>query len=443
MALISQLSVSLTARTKGLKRGLRSAKKDLKSFTNSVFNLKTAIGGALGIGGLGALSAQALNAWDKQQQAVAALEATNKSMGRTALDITDKMIQQAQELQRTGIIGDEAIIQGQGFLSTYSQISDDMLPRATRAMTDLMAKTGSSGQAAANLIGKAAMGLTGPLRIAGITLSDTTLAAAKSNKEMKKMAEQAGVSIKDLNLDAKLFEMILGDIESQIGGTNQALAKTNSGAIAQFKNSIGDIQEKIGKIVSSQIGPWARYLSAQIDAGSVSFDSFGNSIAVWVDKLMSFAGHLEQAFNGIALVVNGLKIGFQGFGLLVTTIARDIVQVWSSVAGMLGMDSGIATLNALNMAVDEQMKSVRDAKSEWGQLFDTVQNFDGTSKNATQLAFEKFRNNAVQFDQDFKSGKRTGLGKPQKVESPQIQETNKLLIQIHKKIGTPGFAVAG
>ncbi|MBT8046397.1 MAG: hypothetical protein KJN67_04450 [Pontiella sp.] len=55
MALISQLSVNLTANTKGLEKGFKRAKRKLKGFTDSIFNIKTAVAGALGIGGIGAM----------------------------------------------------------------------------------------------------------------------------------------------------------------------------------------------------------------------------------------------------------------------------------------------------------------------------------------------------------------------------------------------------
>lgn len=55
MALISQLSVNLNANTKGLEKGFKRAQRKVKNFTNSIFNIKTAVAGVLGIGGIGAM----------------------------------------------------------------------------------------------------------------------------------------------------------------------------------------------------------------------------------------------------------------------------------------------------------------------------------------------------------------------------------------------------
>ncbi len=160
-----------------------------------------------------------------QEQAVAALDASIASMGRTTEGLSGNLQTLASQIQANGIIGDEALIKGQSFLTTFGNITDDLLPRTSRIMADIAAKMGGDTVSAANLLGKASMGMTGELSRMGITLSDT----AKESKD---------------------FELILSEIEQQVGGMNQALANTATGGLDQFKNALGDTQEEAGGLLA-------------------------------------------------------------------------------------------------------------------------------------------------------------------------------------------------
>ena len=113
-----------------------------------------------------------VEAYRVQERSVQSLNAALLSMGRTASGLSANLQGLAAQIQREGIIGDEAIIKGQAFLATYGQISNDMMPRVTRVMADLAAKMGGDTVTAANKLGKAAMGMVGELREVGITVSD-------------------------------------------------------------------------------------------------------------------------------------------------------------------------------------------------------------------------------------------------------------------------------
>ena len=376
MALISNLSVGINANMRGLDKGLAKTRKKIKGFVKKIGGIKTGIAAALGGAAIGAVLAKSLGAWKEQEQAVASLEAANESMGRSSIGITEAMIKQAGELQKTGVLGDEAIIQGQAFLSTFSQIPDKLLPRATVAMADLMVKAKKSGQAAANIIGKAAMGNVGALSIAGITLSETTLAAAKAQKAMASMAEKAGISLRGLGDDGKLFQMILADIESQIGGTNIAIGKTASGGIDQFNNALSDMNEDLGKIVTSGISPWARQLAVEMDLISINTDDMGASLKKSMIGGIENIAPFVNALNGIKLAFKVLELGLAGFELAAITVFRGLATGVSAVGGFFGIDTAPAdeALRGLNKDFTSQLSTVAKIKEEIGSLYDDVEN---------------------------------------------------------------------
>jgi hypothetical protein len=381
------------------------------------------------------------------------LEAANKSMGRNTIGITDAMMKHAAELQKEGIIGDEAIIQGQSFLSTFKQISDDMMPRATEAMVELMAKTGKSGQSAANMIGKAAMGMGGALEIAGVGLSDTTKAAIKAEVEMKKLAKEGGINLRGLGEDGKVFKMILTDIESQIGGTNKALGDTDSGGIDQFNNALGDMQEQIGKGVSGAISPWARQFA--IDMGLINIDAEGLGVQ-WRNTMRNLV-HASipflNALGGIKLAVKTLELVFGGLELISLSVFKGLASGASSVAGFFGLDTAGAdeALRGLNKDFHNQLAVVKNIKKELGSIYDDVENrqfgkdllksfndFDNRAKKT----FEGIKNPKVTPEAfaskptsnfSVKSGDTTGSDV--RPLFPKVDRTNELLGIISNNIG--------
>ena len=293
MATISRLSVSLTANTKGLRVGLQKASATVKRFTSKIFSLKGALVGALGIGSLGALSASSVRAFGVQEQAVASLDASINSMGRTTKNLSSDLQTLASQIQQEGILGDEAILQGASFLTTYGKITDALLPRTIRIMADLAAKTGGSTTRAANLLGKASMGLTGALSIAGISLSDAT----KKSKD---------------------FGAILSEIEEQIGGANKALGDTSTGALTQFSNAMGDLKEVLGGVIMVAIGPFLRLFAQNVGKLKFNIEATGEAFKDWIIEVAKSMAGLRDIGLALGILWDGVKGVFMGFVSAVT-----------------------------------------------------------------------------------------------------------------------------
>ena len=160
----------------------------------------------------------------QQQKAMAGMEQAMRSMGRYTPELYNQLINTAKALQEVTTFGDEATIEGQKFLLTYKNIADDVLPRASAVMLDLAALMGGDTRQAANMLGKASMGLAGELRRVGITI-DANI--AKSGD----------------------FVAMLGEIEKQVGGQARALASTGYGGLEQLSNLWGDTKEDLGELV--------------------------------------------------------------------------------------------------------------------------------------------------------------------------------------------------
>jgi len=223
-----------------MKRGKVEADKLKSSFTKigdaaqrfyfSIQSLRMFVQGA----------ANFVRAANQQEVAVAGFEQAMKSMGRYTGEFSKQLQGLATQIQSEGIIGDEAILEGTKFLATYKDISNETLPQAMRVMTDIAALMGGDVRNAANMVGKASMGMTGELRRAGITISDATM-------------------------KSKDFNAILREIEEQVGGQNKALAATSAGGMKQFANAWGDLKEVIGTVMKQFIIPFIKMLRPMMD----------------------------------------------------------------------------------------------------------------------------------------------------------------------------------
>ena len=437
MATISRLSVSLTANTKGLRKGLSKAKGMVKGFTKSILNIKTAITGAFALLGAGRLASDSINAFQKQEQAVRSWQESIKSMGRTTKGL-DKNIQKlATNIQANGIIGDEDILQGAAFLSTYGDITDDMLPRAIRAMVDLAAKTGGTTTNAAKLLGKASMGLVGALSIAGISLSDAT----KKSKD---------------------FGDILTEIEQQVGGINAALGKTASGALTQFGNAVGDVKESLGEILLIGIRDWLALFTQGIAGGEINVKKLGETLKSFINKtalamadLVGIAEVVGKAWSVLTAVISG-ALGVIGKGVsmigaflnkVVTTSGHEplfdqtTLDQMSTKAGQRLDQAQSDLISGFDFAVAESTRLLAGGKS--AAVTEAQDNIQGLINDAA-VAGMKQRLGIAGGPNFATTAAQKTTSRPIDVTDPQLIETNSKLDQmINIWVNNSMRAVAG
>ncbi|MBW8034225.1 MAG: hypothetical protein FVQ79_00730 [Planctomycetes bacterium] len=340
-----------TRKTKNAARDLNSVQKNLT---------RSLLAGAAAFISLRSAS-KLIDAYRKQEQAVAALDASISSMGRTTVDLSGKLQRLASQIQDEGIIGDEAIIQGQSFLTTYGDITDDLLPRTTRLMADLAAKMRGDVVAAANLLGKASLGMVGDLSRVGISLSDT----AKETKD---------------------FQLILTEIESQVEGMNKALGATATGGIDQFNNAAGDAQEQLGKLIATTSSPWLRLLSKNLKISESDFNDWQDSFDEGTRSIILGIGGVRMAFFGFEALFKLINLGFKTlkFGLI-----EDLELLTPAL-------EKLQNLTGLNVAPNREALRLMqaDTLTEMQQLAQELADLTTTAENPGTAIIEKL--NALQ-----------------------------------------------
>lgn len=267
----------------------------VRNLGKKLFNLKSIAIGALAGWGIKRVVGEFERLSGVQEQAEATLKQAMVSMERYSEGAFEAMKEHASALQKVTTFGDEATLAGMKFLMTYKDITDDLMPRATKTMLDLAALMGGDTRQAANMLGKASMGLAGELRRVGITIDEDVAKAGD-------------------------FAAILSEIEKQVGGQAEALATTDAGKIQQFGNVWGDVKEKIGAAIakihaaiSERLKPLFesadQWLGNFLDSGQ--WEQWANSISEWVSGKAAAAFELivekgREAYEWVS--ENGPKV---------------------------------------------------------------------------------------------------------------------------------------
>ena len=189
---------------------------------------------------------------EEQRKAVMGMETAMRSMGRYSPEMSDKLQDFASSLQGVTNYGDEATLGGVKFLMTYRAITDGLMPRSIVAMQDLAALMGGGPgglTSAANMLGKASMGMTGELRRVGITVDAATFAS-------------------------KGYVGVLKEIEDQVHGQARAMADPWS----QLKNTISDSKEALGGFISIAFEDYAQDMIHLLPQMSKSWKEVAKSI---------------------------------------------------------------------------------------------------------------------------------------------------------------------
>lgn len=206
-------------------KGFKNVGKSIDGVKSRLFGLKGAVVGL----GLGVVAKQLMDIASEQDKAVVGMETALRSMGVYSKETSESLQMLASDIQGFTNYGDEAILMGQKFLVTYQNIGAEVLPRASRAMVDLAALMGGDMKTAANMLGKASMGMTGQLSLAGIQVKKTTF-------------------------ESEGFLGILGEIEAQSKGQARAQREA-TGSMTAMGNSFGDLKEKGGSFLKLLLEP--------------------------------------------------------------------------------------------------------------------------------------------------------------------------------------------
>ena len=231
------MAESLTIKINGDTKNFQAAVKGLEVQTAKLQEDLSAIAtkASIAFAGLTATVTGLISTYRTQEQAVRKLETALTSTSYAAGVSADELKNLASELQSVSTFGDEAIIEAQALLLTFTKIGKDVFPMATESILNMSAAMGTDLKSSTIMLGKA---LNDP--IAGVTaLSRAGVQLTETQKEqIKTQTELGNVS--------KAQKIILQELETQFGGQARATAE-GTGRFIQLSNTLGDVAEKIGQ----------------------------------------------------------------------------------------------------------------------------------------------------------------------------------------------------
>lgn len=268
---------------------------------------------AAGLAAFGAAAAMGIRGIMDDEAALANFENSLNATGN-AVRVNSKAFWRYAEAQQASTgIGADQIAQGAALLATFKNVrnevgkGNDVFMRATTAAADLSAKGFGSLESANKMLGKA---LNDPVK--GITaLSRAGVTFTAQQKEQIKALTESG----DL-LGAQ--KIILGEVESQVGGAAKAYGETTAGQVKRAQLAFGELTETLAAsllpIIQTLLGIFQRF-------------------AGWIQENQGLAKVAAIAFVGLASAILAVNAALKVVGAI-SALSNPIVAVGLAVAAI-------------------------------------------------------------------------------------------------------------
>lgn len=332
---------------KKFKSKLKDSKTDAEGFGSQVGGIlggvgkaALAFGAAAGTAFVG-FSALSVKAASESQAALAQLDAVLKSTGGTAGVTRDAAIDLSKGLQRVTTFSDEAVLGAENLLLTFTNISKDKFPQATKTVLDMATALGEDTKDASIQLGKALqdpiLGITA-LRRVGVNFNDAQKEVIKNLVESGKKEEAQA--------------LILKELQTEFGGSAEAATKTFGGALKQLGNSLNDLQETFGLAIINAITPFVKALASwatsrqgeqAIQTLIQLFKDFTMVVANIVTTVWPF---LVQGFQTFLIILEVLRPAFDYLLQAFTPLIDAVLRFYEAVKPLLPF-VGVALITAL------------------------------------------------------------------------------------------------
>jgi phage-related minor tail protein len=344
------MAISLPIVSKFDDKGVKQAESGLDKLSSGVVGLAkigaaaAAATAAVGVAWVVNSAKQLMEIEKLNAQTEAVIASTGSAAGRSIEQI-NKLNASLEKL--TGIEA-EVIQEGQNMLLTFTQIKGDQFDAATEAALNLSVALGKDMQSSAMLVGKA---LNDP--IAGLS------ALSRAGIQFTDDQKATIASLVELGDVAGAQTIILGELETQFGGSAEAFGETTAGMIAKFQNELGELGESIAAGLMPAIDDMLPQLIAFVDEMQANpefkafVDELSQSFGDMLPKLMPV---LENFTTMLMSVLPGINPLLEILGGLLGTVAEgmdavsgeggDFFQTWSDIAYIIeNINSGLSDWN--------------------------------------------------------------------------------------------------
>lgn len=332
-------------------------RKEIPIFDKAIRMLKNPIALAVGafaalrsgIGKLNEFAAQSRELYNAQAEAETKLAAVMRNtMGARTSEI-NSIKALASEQQRLGVIGDEVQLAGAQELGTYLTKADN-LKKLMPVMNDMVAQqyglnaTQEQATTIATMMGKVMDGQVGALSRYGYKFDEAQEAILKFGTEEERAATLADV------------------VSASVGGVNATLAQTPEGALKQYENNLGDLQERFGGLFTAIAAAWLPVRNAIMSGWERVVTVFERNKERITATVTAVANVIGAAIRGVFTALGWIKNAFAFmyewreviYGVIAAFVVLHAKQIVS--ATLLGLQAAkTALLTAAQWALNIAM----------------------------------------------------------------------------------------
>lgn len=383
----------------GVSSVLQRVEGSLKSWENSFTRMAgrlTALVGGISIAHLARESLEALSVQEKAEAKLAAvLQATGNAAGFTSKQLTDL----AAQLQKVTTFGDEATINTEAMLATFTKIRGDVFVEAIKRIQDMATVMDGGLKEATLQLGKA---LNDPiqgvsaLREVGVSFNQQQQQTIQNLVATNRLAEAQGV--------------ILEELAKEFGGAAEAMARTTGGQLEQAKNAFGDLAEVIGAGLSPVIVEVANLFTAKANdisaAIQVAFFAFKEGLSGLGDLFGNVQAGMKSLLDGVSILTEG----WVGSWELMETGLRNFQKTLGFVIA-----EAMANINNLMNAMEQRVRPgavtffatlfragqiAADRLQQFGQTGKASENQEGIWQQASREVNEHIQRDPTAFQVD-------------------------------------------
>lgn len=338
MGTIANLVVKFSADSASMHTELDSLNSKMGGFASSIAKVGAVAVAALGAG-LTYVLKQGIDEMNDWQSATtqmnAVLASTKDKSGMTAKGLIDL----AEGYQKTTKYSKDVTLGGEDMLMTFTNIGKGVFPMATAAMLNMSTAMGSSPKEAALQLGKALQdptaGMTALQRV-GVKFTDSQKAVIT---HLQKTGDMAGAQ-----------KIILGELNTEFGGSAVAAGTTFAGKLAIAENKLKDMAGAIAEKLMPYLLKFLDWVNAnmpQIQAFFTTvFDGFKAAIAflipiisnliTWCIKyqaiLIPIAVGLGVAAAAFVVISGAIAIASAASAFFAITMFAAAIPLWAILA---------------------------------------------------------------------------------------------------------------
>lgn len=300
------------------------------------------------------------DAWNIQAQAEVKLATTMRQRVNASDQEIDSIKKLASAQQAIGIIGDEIQLLGAQQIATFVRRKDSV-DKLIPAMNNLLAQqkgltaTDQDAVNVANLMGKVLNGQTSALTRVGITFTGAQEKVLKYGNEAERAAMLAQV------------------ITDNVGPMNEAMANTPEGKLKQYSNTMGNLQERIGRLyvnIKASLLPIFQSLGGALEniigwmeqnQGTITqiIGVIGKAFKMTFTIIRTVIGWVTSAFNcwtgklqeGSVPIRNiTIALGSLAVAMTLLTLKAKVISLWTGIVTTAKW-AWAAAQNALNLSL--------------------------------------------------------------------------------------------